>query len=205
EFGKPPEPPMLRDLIAAIEALAKPVVAAIHGTALGGGFELALGCHYRVMDAKAFVGLPEVTLGIIPGAGGTQRLPRLIGMAPAIDIITSGRRVGAAECLKLGIADAVAEIDLLAAARNILTAKAGTPLPRLSQCRPPSSAPESFAAARKHLAEKSRGQASPVRAIDLLTETAGMSFDAGMAREAEVFTELRNSRQARALRYVFFA
>jgi 3-hydroxyacyl-CoA dehydrogenase len=205
EFGKPPEPPMLRDLIAAVEALAKPVVAAIHGTALGGGFELALGCHYRVMDAKAFVGLPEVTLGIIPGAGGTQRLPRLIGMAPAIDMITSGRRVDAAECLKLGIADTVAEIDLLAAARNILTAKAGTPLPRLSQRRLPSSAPESFAAARKQLAERSRGQASPVRAIDLLTETAGMSFDAGMAREAEVFAELRDSRQARALRYVFFA
>ena len=205
EFGKPPEPPMLRVVIAAIEALAKPVVAAIHGTALGGGFELALGCHYRVMDARASVGLPEVTLGIIPGAGGTQRLPRLIGMEPAIDIITSGRRVDAAECLKLGIADMVAGIDLLAAARNIIAAKAGAPLPRLSQRQPPSLASETFAAARKQLVEKSRGQVSPVRAIDLLRETAGASFDAGMAREAEVFAELRNSRQARAQRHIFFA
>src|SRR5689334_12252203 len=80
EFGKPPLAPFLRDVIAGIETLDKPVVAAIHGTALGGGFELALGCHYRVMHKRAFVGLPEVTLGIIPGAGGTQRLPRLIGM-----------------------------------------------------------------------------------------------------------------------------
>src|SRR5439155_24698175 len=81
EFGKPPAPPMLRDVIASIERLNKPVVAAIHGTALGGGFELALGCHYRVMDSRAFVGRPEVTLGIIPGGGGTHRLPRRIGMA----------------------------------------------------------------------------------------------------------------------------
>ncbi len=205
EFDKPPEPPMLRDVIAAIEALAKPVVAAIHGTALGGGFELALGCHYRVMETKAFVGLPEVTLGIIPGAGGTQRLPRLIGIAPSIDIITSGRRVDAAECLKLGIADATAESELLSVAKSILDLKAGMPLPRLSERHPPSLAPDTFAAAREQLAEKSRGQISPVRAIDLLAETTGASFDAGMARETEVFAELRNSRQSRALRYAFFA
>jgi 3-hydroxyacyl-CoA dehydrogenase len=205
EFGKPPEPPMLRDVIAAIEALMKPVVAAIQGTALGGGFELALGCHYRVMDAKAFVGLPEVTLGIIPGAGGTQRLPRLIGMAASIDIITSGRRVAAAEALKLGIVDAVAESDLLSTARSMLAAKSGALLPRSSERSPPPLPPGGFAEVRKHLAEKSRGEVSPLRAFDLLAETAGASFDAGMAREAEVFAELRNSRQAHAQRYIFFA
>jgi len=201
EFGKPPVPPMLRDVIAGLEALDRPVVAAIHGTALGGGFELALGCHYRVMDARTFVGLPEVTLGIIPGAGGTQRLPRLVGMAAAIDMITSGRRVDAAEALKLGIADAVAETDLLSAAK----AKLALPVSRLSGRAPPAATPDVFAQARKQIAARSRGQISPLRALDLLEETAGSSFDAGMAREAEVFAELRNSDQARALRYAFFA
>ncbi|WP_119275064.1 3-hydroxyacyl-CoA dehydrogenase NAD-binding domain-containing protein [Taklimakanibacter deserti] len=201
EFGKPPVPPMLRDVIAGLEALDRPVVAAIQGTALGGGFELALGCHHRVMDARAFVGLPEVTLGIIPGAGGTQRLPRLIGMAAAIDMITSGRRVDAAEALKLGIADAVAENDLLSEAK----AKLALPASRLSKRTPPATSPEVFAQARKQIAARSRGQISPLRALDLLEETATASFDAGMAREAEVFVGLRNSDQAQALRYAFFA
>ncbi|MGE0007162.1 MAG: 3-hydroxyacyl-CoA dehydrogenase NAD-binding domain-containing protein [Parvibaculaceae bacterium] len=205
EFGKPPAPPMLRDVIAAIEALDRPVVAAIHGTALGGGFELALGCHYRVMEAKAFVGLPEVTLGIVPGAGGTQRLPRLAGLAPTIDMITSGRRVGAAEALRLGIVDAVAEGDLIAAARHLLAGKRALPPPRLSQCPAASAPPGIFAEARKALAARSRGQAGPLRALDLLEETTGAGFGEGMAREAEVFAELRGSGQARALRHVFFA
>ncbi|MGE0240196.1 MAG: 3-hydroxyacyl-CoA dehydrogenase NAD-binding domain-containing protein [Parvibaculaceae bacterium] len=205
EFGKPPEPPMLRDVITAFEALAVPVVAAIQGTALGGGFELALGCHYRLMDGHAVVGLPEVTLGIVPGAGGTQRLPRLIGMAAAIDMITSGRRVAAAEAAKLGIADAVAGNDLLAAARRLLSEKRAAPLPHLSERAPPASSPGLFAEARKSLAAKTRGQVSPLRALDLLEETIGVDFDKGMAREAEVFAELRSSSQARALRHVFFA
>ncbi len=205
EFGKPPVPPMLREVIARIEALAKPVVAAIHGTALGGGFELALGCHYRVIDRDAFVGLPEVTLGSIPGAGGTQRLPRLIGMAPAIDIITSGRRVDAPEALKLGIAHALSEGDLLAVARDFLVAKINTPVTRLSDRPPPASASEVFATARKQVAARSRGQLSPLRALDLLETTARMDFAQGMAREAEAFAELRNSEQARALRHIFFA
>jgi 3-hydroxyacyl-CoA dehydrogenase len=205
EFGKPPAPPMLRDVIDAIEALDKPVVAAIHGTALGGGFELALGCHYRVMGSRSFVGLPEVTLGIIPGAGGTQRLPRLAGTTAAIDMITSGRRVDAAEALKLSIADDIAKNNLLSAAKDMLAAKITAPVPRLSERSPPASSSDAFAETRKYLVGKSRGQISPLRALDLLQETAGSSFDAGMAREAEVFAELRNSGQARALRHIFFA
>ena len=205
EFGKPSMPPMLREVIDAIEALDRPVVAAIHGTALGGGFELALGCHYRVMTRSAFVGLPEVTLGIIPGAGGTQRLPRFIGVKAAIDMISSGRRVDAAEALKLGIADVIAEDGLLPAARNLLAKKVATPLRRLSQSPPAASSLETFAEARKQLAGRSRGQLSPLRALDLLEETAGADFTTGMAREAEVFAELRGSDQARALRYAFFA
>lgn len=204
EFDKPPMAPMLREVIDAVEALAKPVVAAIHGTALGGGFELALGCHYRVMSRSAFVGLPEVTLGIIPGAGGTQRLPRLIGMAAAIDVITTGRRVSAAEAQKLGIADAVATGDLVSAARDLLAGKITVPVPRIS-ARTPLPSSVDFSASRKQLAVKLRGQISPVRALDLLAETAAMGFDAGMKREGEVFAELRNSEQSRALRHIFFA
>ncbi len=198
EFGKPPVPPSLRDVIAALEALTIPVVAAIHGTALGGGFELALACHYRVMNRHAFVGLPEVTLGIIPGAGGTQRLPRLIGMAPSIDMITSGRRVAAAEALQLGIADRIAEGDLIAEARAFLATK-----PVVRRVRDLIAAPANFAELRKQV--KARGQISPVRAFDVLEETAHLDFAQGMAREAEVFAELRNSEQARALRHIFFA
>jgi 3-hydroxyacyl-CoA dehydrogenase len=205
EFGRPPVAPFLRDVIASIEALDRPVVAAIHGTALGGGFELALGCHYRVMHKRAFVGLPEVTLGIIPGAGGTQRLPRLIGMEAAIDIITSGRRVDASEALKLGLANALAEGDLLASARDFLAAKIGTPPPRLADRLLVAAEAEIFAQARKQIAARARGQKSPLSALDLLAETAHSDFAQGMAREAEVFGVLRNSAQARALRHIFFA
>jgi 3-hydroxyacyl-CoA dehydrogenase len=200
EFGKPPVPPSLRDVITALESLEIPVVAAIHGTALGGGFELALGCHYRVMNRHAFVGLPEVTLGIIPGAGGTQRLPRLIGMVPSIDMITSGRRVAADEAFKLGIADRIAEGDLIAEARAFLAAK-----PAVRRLCDLPSASADFADMRKPIAQKARGQVSPLRAFDVLEETAGMDFVRGMAREAEAFAELRNSEQARSLRHIFFA
>ena len=112
EFDKPLRDPQMPAVIEAIEACAKPVVAAIRGAALGGGFELALGCDVRIATPDAVVGLPEVTLGIIPGAGGTQRLPRLIGSAPAIEMITSGRRVGASEALRLGLIDSIVEGDL---------------------------------------------------------------------------------------------
>lgn len=200
EFGKPPVPPSLRDVIAGLEALDIPVVAAIHGTTLGGGFELALGCHYRIMEKNAVVGLPEVTLGIIPGAGGTQRLPRLIGMAPSIDMITSGRRVEAKEALRLGIADRIAEDDLMAEARKFFATQ-----PAVRRLRDLPSAAASFTDARKQIAQKARGQLSPLRALDVLEDTAGMEFARGMAREAEVFAELRNSEQARALRHIFFA
>ncbi len=205
EFGKPPAPPMLREVIDRIEALDRPVVAALHGTALGGGFELALGCHYRVMDGKAFVGLPEVTLGIIPGAGGTQRLPRLIGMAASIDLITSGRRADAAESLKLGMADAIVDGDLVTSARRFLETRLGRPVMRLRDRSLDAVPPDVFAAARKQIAARARGQVSPLSALGLLEETAGMDFVQGMAREADVFAGLRGSAQARALRHIFFA
>ena len=125
EFGKPPQPPGLTEVIDAVENCPKPVVAAIHGTALGGGFELALGCHYRVAVATARVGLPEVKLGLLPGAGGTQRLPRLIGPEAALEMIVSGNPVPAGKAAARGILDEIVEGDLrsgaIAFARKLIT------------------------------------------------------------------------------------
>ena len=123
EFGKGSLEPSLPDTIATMETLTKPIVAALHGTALGGGLEVALGCHYRVIDRGGQVGLPEVTLGIIPGAGGTQRLPRLTGIEQAIELITSGKRIGAEKALAFGIADKVVDGDLTEAAIAFLKEK----------------------------------------------------------------------------------
>src|ERR1700730_16838854 len=116
EFGKPPQPPGLGEVITSIEAMPKPVVAALHGTALGGGFEVALACHYRVATAGARLGLPEIKLGIIPGAGGTLRLPRLIGVDKALRLILSGDPISAGEALRDGVVDEIIEGDLTAGA-----------------------------------------------------------------------------------------
>ena len=132
EFGKPRKEPFLTDVINAIEACPKPVVAAMHGTAVGGGCEIVLGCHYRVGDTSAKFGLPEIKLGLLPGAGGTQRLPRLIGIAPALDIILSGDYVGTDRARELGFLDAVVEGDLVEGAiafANELIAEGKGPAP----------------------------------------------------------------------------
>ncbi|NGO88813.1 MAG: enoyl-CoA hydratase/isomerase family protein, partial [Halomonas sp.] len=131
EFGKPPQAPLLPDVISQLEACPKPLVASLHGTALGGGLEVALGCHYRVALASTRVGLPEVKLGLLPGAGGTQRLPRLTGVANALDIITSGRFVEATEAHAIGILDAISDAATpleagLAAARAVLAGEQTT-------------------------------------------------------------------------------
>src|SRR5271165_5585798 len=116
EFGKPPQPPALGEVIAQIEAMPKPVVAALHGTALGGGFEVALACHFRVAAPTARVGLPEVKLGLLPGAGGTQRLPRLVGPEKALRMIVTGDPIGAAKAQADGIVDEIVEGDPIAGA-----------------------------------------------------------------------------------------
>ena len=205
EFGKPPVAPSLRDVLASIEGLAKPVVALLHGTALGGGLELALSCHYRLIDPAGALGLPEVTLGIIPGAGGTQRLPRLIGAGPALDLITTGRHVAAAEALRLGIVDAVTSGDRLAFAILFLRERLAWPLRRLSDRPFPSLEAADIATARAAVAKKFPGQTAPVRAIDVVTGSAGLDFTAGLALEHTAFEDLRGSAQAEALRHVFFA
>ncbi len=206
EFGKPPQPPSLPEVIAAIEGCDKPVAAAIHGVALGGGFEIALACHYRVMDARARVGFPEVNLGIIPGAGGTQRLPRIAGVEKAAELIATGRQVGAREALDSGMVDLVAEGDLLASAREFVTARAGASLPRISEMPAPAPKdPKFFETERARLARAARGQDSPLRALEAVEAAVALPYAEGMKREREIFQELRASDQAKALRHVFFA
>jgi 3-hydroxyacyl-CoA dehydrogenase len=205
EFGKPPLPPGLPDVLTIVEASTKPVVAAVHGTALGGGFELALACHARVLDARAIVGLPEVKLGLIPGAGGTQRLPRLIGLRAAIDLAASGRQVKAEEALALGVADSIAAGDLREEAITLARSLIGRPIRRLSEGAAPAFDRAEIDAALAGVAQKSRGQASPMIAAKTVLLAAELPFVEGMARERAAFIECLQSDQSKAMRYVFAA
>jgi len=205
EFGKPPVPPVLPEVVATLAAFPKPVVAALHGTALGGGFELALGAHARVAAPDAKVGLPEVKLGIIPGAGGTQLLPRLVGTARAIEAITSARQIGAQEAARLGLVDVVAGGDLVTAALSHADACITSPLiPPAARQVPPDDA-EAAATAAATARKKARGEIAPVRAIEAIGAAATRPFAEGLALERRIFTELVGSDQAAALRHVFFA
>ncbi|TPE51899.1 3-hydroxyacyl-CoA dehydrogenase NAD-binding domain-containing protein [Amaricoccus solimangrovi] len=204
EFGKPPAPPHLPDVVAAIEAARKPWVAAIHGSALGGGFEIALGCAFRVALASASVGLPEVTLGLVPGAGGTVRLPRLVPPAVAVEIVTGGKPVKAPKALELGLIDAVIEGDLRDGALAFAAGKRPVPAP-LSARAPLPAEPGFWEAAEKSVARAARGAAAPGRALVCLKRAVEGDFADAMAFERETFLELRASPEAAALRHVFFA
>lgn len=206
EFGKPPMEPHLPDLVARIEGAAKPWVAAIHGSALGGGFEVAMGCRFRVAAAEASVGLPEVTLGIVPGAGGTVRTPRLAGVEAAVDLITSGRPMRAEKARAAGLIDAVVEGDLRGGAVTFAREALSRPLPRPVSARPVVAPDAAFWAAReKAVARTAKGAIAPLRALDCLRKAAEMPFDEAMAQERATFLDLRGSEQAAALRHVFFA
>jgi len=205
EFGKPMAPPLLPAMLAEIEAADKPVVAAIHGTALGGGFEVALACHARIMAPGAVIGLPEVKLGIVPGAGGTQRTPRLAGVAAAIDLVTSGRQVKAAEAVRLGLADAVAEGDLRTAAVAHARSLIGHPPRRTGALPVPPFDPAAIDKAMTAVKARARGQMSPVRAAEAVVAAATLPFEAGLAMERATFLDLVGSDQAKALRHAFFA
>jgi 3-hydroxyacyl-CoA dehydrogenase len=205
EFGAPPAEPILPTVLAATENATKPVVAAINGAALGGGLEVALAAHRRIASATATLALPEVKLGIVPGAGGTQRLPRLIGIPAAIDMIATGRTAPAAEALKLGIVDRIESGDLRAAAIAEARSLTGTSLRRSGACDvPPASAEAIDAAASKALA-RVRGQNAPHEAVRLVRLTVDMPFANGLVEERRTFLALRDSEQAAALRHVFFA
>ncbi|GGE78921.1 enoyl-CoA hydratase/isomerase family protein [Stappia taiwanensis] len=207
ELGKPPREPHLPDVIAAIEASRVPWVAAIKGAALGGGLEIALGCHGRVAARGAKLGLPEVTLGIVPGAGGTVRLPRLIAGADALDMITTGKPVSAEKALTTGLVDAVAEDDLLeaATARAGALAAEGRPVALLDRDPVAPLADADWDAAADRLRKKARGQASPLEALAALRDSANLPAREALTRERARFLRLSGSEEAAALRHVFFS
>lgn len=206
EFGKPPAEPFLPDVINTLEALDKPVVAAVHGTALGGGLELAMGVHYRVAASSARMGLPETTLGILPGAGGTQRLPRLAGLRLAAEAITSARQIGAAEALEAGLVDEVVADDLLTeAALSAARRLAGT-TPRRSRSLPtPAADPALFDKLRAGLTKSAPGQVAQARALDAIAFGLAHPFDEALANERAIFFELMQTPQRAALVHAFFA
>ncbi len=206
EFGKPPQRPHLPDVVATVEGAKKPWVAAIHGSALGGGLEVALGCAYRVAVASASLGLPEVKLGIIPGAGGTVRLPRLIGPAAAVDMITGGSPVGARKAEALGLVDTIIDGDLRAGAIAFAEGAAEKALPQpISGRAVPVVEAGFWEGAEKAIAAKAKREIAPLRALASVRKASEADFAEAMAFERETFLELRGSEQAAALRHVFFA
>ncbi|MQY25705.1 3-hydroxyacyl-CoA dehydrogenase NAD-binding domain-containing protein [Nocardia aurantia] len=210
EFGTPKSTasPTLNEVIAALDAADKPVVAAIEGTCLGGGLELALGAHYRVATTGSKLGLPEVNLGLVPGAGGTQRLPRALGFATAVDMITTGapRTAGALAALEgQRLLDRVVEADAVTAAVAFAGEIAATrPLPRVRDLTATGD-PAAAAPQRAALVKRSRGFLAPVAAFDLVATAVTTPFDEGLAAERATFTELVAGDQSAALRHAFFA
>jgi len=209
EFGKPPQAPALATVLEALESHPKPVIAAIHGTALGGGLELSLCCDYRLAAGTAKVGLPEVNLGLLPGAGGTQRLPRLTGLKTAIDMITSGRPLSANDAHAAGIVDEVSVDDLAQDANNfaeeLLKRGAGK---RLTKDIPLAFSDEDSAllsSARGTIAKRLKGQTAPQRILDCLLAAGTVPFEEGLKCERQAFEACMADPQSSALRYQFFA
>jgi len=212
EFGKPPEQPGLHEMLDRIEGLSKPVVCAIHGTTMGGGLETALTCHYRVAARSAKVGLPEVKLGLLPGAGGTQRLPRLVGVEKALEMIVFGDPIGALDAHAAGLIDAVADDDKLQEAAVGFARQVVADGARLLKVRdrdaalaPARGHPEIFDAFRKANARRIRGQDAPARCIEAVQAAVDLPFDEGMKLERQAFMELVAGAQSAALRYAFFS
>ena len=214
EFGQPPLLPHLPDVLAQLDQSSKPIVAALFGTVLGGGFEVALSCHYRVALPGTQLGLPEVNLGLIPGAGGTQLLPRLAGLDVALQMITSGKPQSAKSLFECGVIDLLApEDNLIACAINFAkqVVEEGKELPRVSQMVVHAHGPKGdvsddlFDLWRKKLAKKARGQTAPQYAIDCIENAVLLPFDQGKKRERELFILCRDSLQSSAMRHAFFA
>ena len=204
EFGKPPLSPSLSNLMAKMDQINKPLIAAIHGTALGGGFELALGCHYRIMIEGAKVGLPEVNLGLIPGAGGTQRLPRLIGVAAALEMITSGKPISARKAFEVGVVDRICDNNLLVSATKFAKDIIGKPFIKTSELELLAS-PEIFEEFSKKILKRTRGFLAPNIAISAVRAATEKSFVEGVKFEQECFEKLIKSPESLAQRHLFFA
>jgi 3-hydroxyacyl-CoA dehydrogenase len=207
EFGKPPKSPSLPDVVNRIEASAKPVVAAVHGMALGGGLEVALGAHYRVALPGTKLGLPEVKLGIMPGAGGTQRLPRLVGIDAALGMITSGTPITADIALQSGLIDRLGDgTDIRAAAldyaRSLLADKAPA---RPTGAMPAPEATDVFGNWRAKLEKSARGEVAPLTAVDAVEASTRLGFAEGLAEERRLFLHLMDTPQRAGLIHAFFA
>ncbi|AUG55407.1 3-hydroxyacyl-CoA dehydrogenase NAD-binding domain-containing protein [Thalassospira marina] len=212
EFNQPARDPLLPDVILALEALPIPIIAALHGTVLGGGLEVALGCHYRIASATTRLGFPEVNLGLIPGAGGTVRAPRLIGAENAISLIANGKPISAATALDWGLIDEItpADNDLLAAAIAFANRVSSLPCPpalatataTVTSHRPANIDWESLIA---QTAQRARGAVAPVIAVKTVRENLGLPADQALAHERQQFVALRDGEQSRALRHIFMA
>ncbi|WP_348765209.1 3-hydroxyacyl-CoA dehydrogenase NAD-binding domain-containing protein [uncultured Salinisphaera sp.] len=207
EFGKPPQEPSLPDVVQTLENSDKLLIAAVHGTALGGGMEITLGCDYRVALDSAKMGLPEVNLGLLPGAGGTQRLPRLIGAKAAMQAIVEGKPMKAAKLKDMGVVDEVVSGDLKAEAiayAEKLVAD-GAPRRKVSELAVEKESDNVFSEFEQSIARKKRGFLAPFHCIKAVQAATELDFAAGMKRERELFTELLNSPESAAQRHVFFA
>jgi len=206
EFGKPPVEPILTDLIPKIEAFDKPVIAAIHGTALGGGLETALGAHYRVAVPSAKLGVPEVKLGLLPGAGGTQRLPRVVGVKAALEMTAKGDPISATQAHKWGLVDELAEEGALLDTALALAekVKAVRPIPRVSE-RTISADDAAIEAFRKENARKFRGFDAPAANIACVEAATRLPFAEGIDFERTEFMKLMFGSQSAAQRHIFFA
>ncbi|MGE8472154.1 MAG: 3-hydroxyacyl-CoA dehydrogenase NAD-binding domain-containing protein [Paraburkholderia hospita] len=211
EFGKPPQMPTLPDVCNRIETCGKPVVVAIHGAALGGGLEIALASHYRIAVAGAKLGLPEVLLGLLPGAGGTQRAPRLIGAEAALSLMLSGKHIGEQEALKIGLVDRVGQSDDvlaegLAYVQQLLVEHAPVRRTRDAQALADQEAgATAITAARADTAKKSRGLLSPLKIVDCVEAALNLPFDDGLRFERKQFLECLDSPQRAALVHAFQA
>ena len=205
EFGKPPREPGLHAVLDMMDASSKPIVAAIHGTALGGGCETALACNYRVAVPSAQIGTPEVKLGLLPGAGGTQRLPRLVGVKAALEMVAVGDPVPAKKALEIGLIDKIVgedslEADAIAFAREWI----GKPLPRISE-RTATPDPQAVEAFRKANGRKMRGFDAPEANVRCVVAATELPFNEGMAFERAEFMKLMMGTQSAAQRHIFFA
>ena len=208
EFSGPPQPPSLQSAQDAMENCSKPVVAAVHGTALGGGLEVALCAHYRVGISSSQYGLPEVKLGLLPGAGGTQRLPRITGASRALEMMTSGDPISADEALACGLIDEIVddlESGAIAFARRAVLDD--LPLLRIrDRSDKLEDTPESlFSDFRTSIAKRTRGFLAPEYNIRCVEAAVELDFDAGLEREQELFRDLMKGTQSKAQQYYFFA
>jgi len=210
EFDLPPQAPLLNDVLKAVEGCSKPVIAAMQGSVLGGGFELALACHYRLAAHNAMFGMPEIRLGLLPGSGGTQRLPRLIGLAKSLEIMLSGEPIDCETARSLGVVDRVTpsgnlSADALNFAHELVASGAVPPRIREQSVPGPSLDPAFVAEQRSKAARRHPGVASVDFIIECVEAAATLPFEAGLALGRLRFEECRNSSGSKALRYLFFA